>query len=116
MRSLSLTTSQNATLDSSGNGTVQAGPASPGEVWYPTSVSISSTGDQPSGDATCYVYAGETVAQWTFVDATYNVLGAASSLIAGKVLYPGQYVQAVFTGANPGATATLVVTGTRTVP
>jgi len=116
MRTLSLTMPANATLDGSGDGTVQIGPGNPGEVWYPTSVSISSTGDQPSGDATCYVYAGEQIAQWTFVDATYNVLGAASSLIAGKVLYPGQFVWAQFTGANAGATATLVVTGTRTVP
>ena len=37
-------------------------------------------------------------------------------MIAGKALYPGQQVYAVWSNAEPGQTATLAVNGTRQVP
>lgn len=116
MRTLSLAYPAVVTLNGSGNGTAQAGPRLAGEAWYPTSVSISMTGSQPTTVATCYIYAGGGVSPATFVDATYAVLAAASSLISGQTLYPGQSVYAVWTGGNPDAVGTLVVNGTRTVP
>jgi hypothetical protein len=116
VRTLSLTVNGNVELDGSGNGTIQLGPSHPGESWAPVSTSINCTGPQPAGVATCFIYAGAQVAPGTFVDSTYNVLGAASSLISGQTLYPGQYIWAVFTGGNPGQTASLVIAGTRNVP
>jgi len=116
VRTLSLTASANVVLDGSGNGIIQLGPAYAGETWYPASTSISCTGSQPAGVATCFIYTGAYIAPGTFTDSTYNILGAASSLIAGQQLHPGQYVWAVFTGGTPGQTASLAVAGTRTVP
>lgn len=116
MRTLTLTRSASITLDGSGNGTAQIGPAVPGEVWHPVAVNISSSGNAPTTVATCFIYAGGAVSQGAFIDSTYNVLGAASGVIEGKVVYPGQYIFAVFSACNVGATATLAVNGTRTVP
>jgi hypothetical protein len=117
-RTLSLTRNLSVTLNGSGNGVIQLGPSSPGEVWLPASTSISCTGSLTgiTGISTCFIYAGSYAGQATFVDSTYNVLGAASSLIAGQSLYPGQYVFAVFTNGPPNQTASLVVSGTRQVP
>jgi hypothetical protein len=110
MRTLGLTAIGTVTLNSSGNGTAQVGPSHTNEVWNPTSVSISSAGTPAAGSGTtCFLYAGVVVSQWGFVDSTYNTAGAASSLISGQTLYPGQYVFAVFTNAGAGATATMVV-------
>lgn len=116
MRTLTLAASASVTLDGSGNGTAEVGPSLPGEVWSPQSVNISMTGDAPTGVATCFIYAGNGTSQADFTDSTYSVLGAASSVISGKTLYPGQVVTAVWAGGNPGATATLAVNGSRTVP
>lgn len=116
MRTLALTRPVTVTLDGSGNGTAAIGPTSPGEIWYPESVRISSTGNPPAGLATCTIYCGSSPIPVAFVDATYNVLGAASSLISGQKLHPGQQVFAVWSGANAGASATLIVSGRRQVP
>lgn len=118
MRTLNLTAIAPITLNASGNGTAQIGPNNTNEVWLPTSVSISCTGSLVgiTGISTCFIYAGAYAGPGTFVDSTYNVLGAASSLIQGQSIYPGQYVYAVWTNAPDGARATMVVSGTRTVP
>jgi hypothetical protein len=117
VRTLSLSRPVTLTLTSGGNGTLQLGPDVPGETWYPASVQITSTGTTTVATlATCTIYAGNSAAPSNFVDATYNIFAAASSIIAGQVIHPGQYVFAVFAGAAALATATLVVNGSRTVP
>lgn len=119
MRTLVLSVSGRTTLDISGNGTVQLGPAVPGHVWYPNAVSIFQTGNFPSavnGTPVVNIYAGNGTSSGDLVDTAYQVLGAASSVIDGQVLYPGQNVFAVFSFCNPGATVTLNVNGTRSVP
>lgn len=102
------------TLDGSGNGTAAIGPTIANEVWSPDSVYITASGGIPTGatPATCTIF-GPLGNQ---VDATYQVTGAASSMIAGQQIQPGQQVSAVFANCNPGAAATLTVSGTRTVP
>lgn len=117
-RTLSLSAIATVQLDANGNGTAQIGPANTRETWQPTSTSISSTGSLTgiTGTPTCFIYAGPSVTPLTFVDGTYLVLGAASSLISGQAIYPGNYVFAVWTDGPPNATATLVVNGLRTVP
>lgn len=117
MRTLGLNRPLTITLNASGNGTAQLGPASPGEVWRPTSVQISSGGTVTVATlATCFIYAGALADASHLVDTTYNVFGAASGIISGRVIYPGQFVFAVWKGAAALASATLVVSGTRTVP
>jgi hypothetical protein len=116
MRTLSLSASVTAKLTAGGAGQVQLGPSHAGEVWYPTAVSATMTGSTPTGIATLQVFAGPAPTPPNFVDGTYSVLQAASSLIEGQVLQPGQNVFAVWAGGNPNATVTFVVSGTRTVP
>jgi len=129
MRTLNLTATESTWLDSYGNGVLQAGPIHPGEIWYPSRVSVSAylDGSVITGVATCQIYAGEQIAPWTFVDQTYNVLASGSSMIRGRKLHPGKWVFAVFSNAGlsvygntygpvyPGTYATLVITGKRTV-
>lgn len=103
-----------AVLDGSGNGTASAGPQIANETWAPDSVYIAASGGIPTGanPATCTIF-GPLGNQ---VDATYQVTGAASSMITGQRVHPGQVISAVFANCNPGSTATLTVSGTRTVP
>jgi hypothetical protein len=116
-RTLSLTANASVVLDANGNGTAAAGPAVPGEVWSPASTSISCGGPIPvSGAPVVSIYAGNGISQGTFVDSTYNVTGAASSLISGQRLYPGQQVFAVWSNGPANQVATLAVAGTRQVP
>jgi hypothetical protein len=103
------------TLDGSGNGTAQLGPRAHGLVWKPTVASIKMTGDIPADLATVFVYAGGTVNDGNFVDSTYDVNSASSGNIAGQQLQLGQYVFAVWSGGNPGASATLTLNGTKVI-
>lgn len=120
MRTQPLTRTASVTLNGSGAGTAQLGPSLPGEKWYPASVSISCTGTQPApaapAIATCSIYAGSAPASPAFVDATYQVLGASSSMISGQVIYPGMLIFAVWANCDAGQVATLTVYGTREVP
>jgi hypothetical protein len=108
------------TTDSNGNATLHAGPSAPGNVWYPQSVSIYMAGSFPvvSGSDTPIVsiYCGSGTNSFNLVDQTYQVLGASESLISGQVIYPGQYIYAVWQYGNPDATVTLNVYGTKRAP
>lgn len=100
-----------------GNGTAQTGPASPGEIWRPTQVSVSCSAVVTSGTCQASIYAGAAAAQSAFVDGTFSGdTGDTTDAIGGRVVNPGESVFAVWQGGVPGATATLVVSGTRTVP
>jgi len=120
-RTLSLSSSVTGTIANS-TLTVSIGPKFQGEIWFPESISISCTGTQPTPTAPniaiCSLYVGFSANNSTFLDATYQVLGASSSMISGQTLYPGQLVLAVFTnmtGSN-GQTTTMVVQGSKQVP
>jgi hypothetical protein len=108
--------SASAVLDVNGNGTVSLGPSSPGEVWVPESVAISCTGTQPTVVSTVVLYAGNGISPQYQVDNSYDVLGASSSMIAGRRIHAGQEVSAVWNSGPAGGTATLAVYGTRQVP
>ena len=116
-KSLTLTRTASVTLDGSGAGTVQLGPASPGEAWLPGHVNVSCSAVVATGTCQAIVYAGAAIGQGAFVDGTFSGdTGETTDAIAGHVLHPGQYVFVVWSGGVPGATATAVITGTRTVP
>lgn len=113
-RTIPLSASASVVLDSSGNGTASAGPSSPGEVWFPTSVSVSASSN--TAEAIAKIYAGGQISQSMFADGTtWGSTGDSTSNVSGPV-YPGQQVFAVWTGGDTGATATVVITGTRQVP
>jgi hypothetical protein len=120
MRTQPIARAVSVTLNGSGTGIASTGPAITNEIWTPTSVSISCTGNQPTPTApaiaTCSIYAGSGIGNSTFVDATYQVLGASSSMISGQLIYVGQLIYAVWENCNPGEVATLTVYGTRAVP
>jgi len=116
-RTLPLSASASVTLDGNGNGTAEVGPSLPGEVWSPGSTGITCGGAIPdTGTPTVFIYAGNGISTSTFIDSTYNVTSASSSMISGKSLYAGQLVFAVWSGGPPNETATLAVNGTRQVP
>jgi hypothetical protein len=116
-RTVSLARSASVVLDSNGDGTAEVGPTVPGEVWSPGSTSITCGGSIPTtGTPTLFIYAGNGISASTFIDSTYNITNASSSMIAGKSLYAGQLVFAVWSGGPPNETATLAVNGTRQVP
>jgi hypothetical protein len=102
--------------------TLSTGPRFQGEIWFPESVSISCTGTQPTpaapNIATCNIYVGIAANNSTFLDGTYQVLGASSSMISGQTIYPGWLILAVWTnmtGSN-GQSATMTVNGTKQIP
>lgn len=116
-RTVALTATASVTLDSNGNGVAEVGPSTPGEVWLPQSTSITCTGSIPiTGSPSVFIYAGNGISSGSFVDSTYNVTGASSSMIAGQKVYPGQQVFASWAAGPPNQTATLVVSGSRQVP
>jgi len=104
-----------ATIDTiPGNGTAQAGPSFPRESWDVAVASVSASSN--AKEAVCKIYAGPQAAQAWFADGTtWGSTGDSTSNFSAPV-YLGSSVFAVWTGGDPGATATLVVTGTRRIP
>jgi hypothetical protein len=113
-RTVTLRVKASTTLDGSGNGTAEAGPAVPGEIWYPSAVAVKCSSN--TNEAIAKTYVGNQVSDATFADGTtWGSTGDSTSNVTGP-LYPGQQVFAVWTGGDPGATATVTITGTRSVP
>ena len=120
MRNLYLNVTVSGLTNSAGNGTVSTGPQHTNEIWFPSSVSITASGTQPTPTAptiaTCSIYAGSSVGATTYVDGTYQVLGASTSLIGGQLIYGGNQIFAVWANCNSAETITLNVTGYRQMP
>ena len=115
MRILSLSKQAQVKLDANGNGTASTGPSLPGEVWTPP-ITASVRATTNVNEAICTVYAGWGVDPVNFQDATtWGSTGDSDNSI-NIPLHPGQYVFAVWSGGDSGATATINVTGTRQVP
>lgn len=113
-RTIALNVTASCTLDSEGNGTVQIGPNGTNEVWAPATASVNASSN--NSEATCKIYAGNYLGQGAFIDGTtWGSTGDSTSNFSAKV-YTGQFVWAQWTGGDPGATATLVITGNRQVP
>jgi len=101
-------------LNGSGNGTVSLGPLSILERWKPDNVHVQVSTD--TNEAVCYIYVGDVAQQRNFRDATSSgSLGDSSSRVNNDVLTPPMKVWAVWSGGDPGAIATLNVTGVREI-
>jgi hypothetical protein len=95
-RSITLSATGSVVLDSHGNGTVGIGPTLPGTSWLPTVASVSASSN--TNEAQCKVYAGAMVLQPYYVDGTLSgSTGDSTVNITGQIIYPGQYVFAVWT-------------------
>jgi hypothetical protein len=112
MRQLPLNVKAYATLDGSGGGTASIGPLSPGEVWSGLIAAVHVATN--TAEATASVYAGAAATRGYFRGATTWGSTGDSTDNLPEVRVGGQ-VFAVWSGGDPGAQATLTITGTRTV-
>src|SRR5581483_1327414 len=111
MKNVPLRESSNVTLDSSGNGFARVGPISSREIWHPQNAHISAN-TNPTNEAICTIYVGRDISQPNFRDISYSgSSGDTSGRIDSDTIYVGQYVYAQWANGDPGALATLTVTG-----
>lgn len=95
-------------LNGAGNGTVSLGP-NVGQRWTISVASILIP--NPTLFPRCELYMGALATPEFFVDGTYTGNLNASDAVAGMKLSNGQKIFAVWTGGDPGATATLSIIG-----
>ena len=112
MRQLPLNAKAYTTLDGNGNGTAEIGPLSSGEIWENLTVAVKVATN--ANEATCSVYAGAAATPGYFAGATTWGSTGDSTTNLGTVRVGGS-VFAVWEGGDPGAKATMTVTGTRQV-
>lgn len=98
------------TISAAGAATLSVGPAGAGNVWYPASITISTT-TGINDFSTCSVYLGPAGVPVTLV-ATLFPGGTGTASLAIPSMTPGQYIIAVWAGANPGDVAAINVVGT----
>jgi hypothetical protein len=110
---LSLNTSAYTVLDAAGNGQASCGPALPGTSWQPSTIAVSVT--TAVSEAQCSIYLGIGPIPGSLVGATQTG-SSGDSTDCSATVWPGQELIAVWAGGDPGATATMSVFGTKTVP
>jgi hypothetical protein len=113
---LPLNETGSVTLDSSGDGTVQLGPAGPAEHWFPTGASVKASSN--TAEASCKIFIGAAVADQNYVDGTLSgSTGDSTDAVAGYEVARTRdpYIFAVWAGGDAGAQATLQIIGTKTV-
>jgi hypothetical protein len=102
-------------LNASGNGTAKVGPISAREVWHPDNVHVSANANAIN-EAQCRIYTGDLPTSANYRDGTVSgSSGDASDRVNATQIKCGQYVYAVWSGADANVTATLNVTGTKDV-
>jgi hypothetical protein len=114
MPQLTLDTSASAVLDASGNGTAAAGPGLPGVSWDAgAGVAVSASANV--AEAICRVYLGIAPIAGSLIGTT-STGSTGDSTTTTSVVWPGQSLIAVWEGGDPGAVATMSITGTKQVP
>jgi len=94
----------------SGTVTLKVGPQGLGVVWYPVQCTIS-TSTGAADVSTCAVYIGAQAQQNLQGGQSYNGGGDVVALSV-QSMTPGDLLIAVWSGAVPGATAAINITGT----
>ena len=113
-RTVQLSVTVSCVLNSEGNGTAQTGPTGTRETWNVQTASVSASTNV--SEATARIYAGNSLSPAYFVDGTtWGSTGDSTSNFSAPV-HLGQSVWCQWTGGDAGATATLVLTGSRQVP
>lgn len=95
-------------LDGSGNGRCAVSPPA-GTKWSLRLATLATTTatKHPQGQ----LYRGSPSGPLQLVDSTFTGDSASSAKVGGALYYPGQWLWAVWTGGDPGATATLQAFG-----
>jgi hypothetical protein len=119
-RTVALNESASAVLNGAGGATIQMRPDGPHERWMPTGASakVQTAGAVNPPEAVCRVYVGAAPTDDNFVDSTASgSFGDSTDRVTGHVIArtAEPYIWGVWTGGEPGATATLTVTGTKVV-
>lgn len=110
-RQISLNTGGTITLDANGGGQVALGPNIPGVAWNVTTVATS--GSSMTNIPTLQVYS-PVVAPNYLLGGTYS--GTLDSDDISITVWYGQQIVGVYAGGDPGASATLSINGTASVP
>jgi hypothetical protein len=100
------------TLNSSGAGMASVGPQLARQHWQLTAASVRVSTD--NAQAQCSVYVGPTPSAPYFFSQTITGSTGDTCGFGGLDIQPGIQVWAVWTGGDPGSTATLTVFGTYT--
>jgi len=109
-----LSVSVRVTLDGSGNGQVQIGPTLAGTSWIPPlSVGVLVAPVSTSVVSQFQLFNGAPQAT-NFIGGTYT--GDNNSAVVGIPLELGMVLTGVWSGGNPGATATMTVSGMQQIP
>lgn len=116
MQQADLTESATITLDGSGNGTLRMRPAGGGETWTAALVSVKCS--TAVSEATCRLFAGPSASDIYYVAGTLSGSTGDSTdqLASYSIDTHGTSLWAVWSGGDPGTVATMIVSGTRTVP
>jgi len=112
-QSVPLQVSASVVLDGSGNGSVQLGPQIAGTSWQPAAAGVLVSPVSTSVVSQFKLYLGAAQPQ-NFIGGSYT--GDSNSAGLAVTLYPGQVLTGAWTGGNPGATATLTLSGTQAIP
>lgn len=96
---------KSVTLDASGNGTVKVGPTNSGQLWHITraSVQVSSNTKEPTAN----LWLGNKA---KFISGTYTGSNDTDDAL-NEYLGGTGYIMCIWTGGDPGATATLTIAG-----
>lgn len=99
-------------LDGAGAGRARIGPVGARETWYASTAAVSCSTN--AAEALCRIYVGDQPIPSNYVDGTLSgSTGDSTGRVAGAPITLGRYVWAVWAGGDPGAVATLAVSGTR---
>jgi hypothetical protein len=109
-----LSVSGSVILDGSGKGQVQLGPVLAGVSWSPSNAGIVVTPVSLTVVSTFKLYNGAPQDQ-NFIGGTYTG-DSNSSAVSVPDMHPGSVLTGVWSGGNPGARATLTITGTQSIP
>jgi hypothetical protein len=104
---LPLNESASAVLDGSGNGRVTLGPGNASQQWAPTNAACSVTSN--TSEPIFVLYNG-SASNANRIGGTYTGSNDNTD-ISGVTLYPGSVFTGVWSGGDPGATATLSLQG-----
>jgi hypothetical protein len=107
--------SASGVFNGSGAVTVSLGPLSAREIWYPSVVHVQAN-QNPTNEAVCNIFVGDTATQPNWRDATFSgSSGDSTDAVSSDRVKVGWKIWAVWTGGDPGQRATLNITGTKDI-
>lgn len=110
--SAAIATFQAGTTGVEGNAQCVLGPSGLGNIWYPTQVTLSTTTGIASGfdNSVANLYLGPVISPNTLL----GTVSGGNGIVAAALppIQPGQFLIAVWSGANGGDVATMNIQGT----